>query len=190
MKCESDDCTHTPVWVLLKCEWFSLCCRKIEQTEMNKRSTFQQHTHITETGGVWNLPGCVCLFENREIDCERSAYVPLRVWEFCWFLADIMLKGLYMRLRMNPQPLSHMLTWKPRLRGFARFQTWRCELLWWVWTSDSSKHIHWICRASKDKTRTWYRCGVGGVVMGLVGAGGPVARVHPQTGPLETLDVT
>lgn len=26
--------------------------------------------------------------------------------------------------------------------------------------------------------------------MGLVGAGGPVARVHPQTGPLETLDVT
>lgn len=26
--------------------------------------------------------------------------------------------------------------------------------------------------------------------MGLVGAGGPVARVHPQTGPLVTLDVT
>lgn len=26
--------------------------------------------------------------------------------------------------------------------------------------------------------------------MGLVGTGGPVARVHPQTGPLETLDVT
>lgn len=26
--------------------------------------------------------------------------------------------------------------------------------------------------------------------MGLVGAGGPVARVHPQTGPLETLYVT